>query len=185
MTWQPATALEQRWQAALVEMVALTTNPRDPKHSSTMRDQFKGNQVVLENALPFLLHGIYQRLRSATYREFRQHGLELTPEQWIVLVRLWQRDARTVSELSESTLRDKPTMSRILDSMEKSGLVTRSVDRTDARTRIVELTREGKAARKKLVPLAKSLVVRLEAGVSEEDLLTTRRTLRRLFENLA
>ena len=149
-----------------------------------MRDQFDGEQVVLENALPFLLHGIYQRIRAVTYREFHQHGLELTPEQWIVLVRLWQRDGRTVSELSESTLRDKPTMSRILDSMENSGLVTRTVDRNDARSRIVGLTREGKALRKKLMPIAKSIVTRLETGIPEEDLLTTRRTLRRLFENL-
>ena len=150
-----------------------------------MRDQFEGEQVVLENALPFLLHGLYQRIRSVTYREFHQHGLELTPEQWIVLVRLWQRDGRTVSELSESTLRDKPTMSRILDSMEKSGLVTRTVDSNDARTRIIALTREGKSLRKKLVPIAKSMVLRLEGDVPEEDLLITRRTLRRLFENLA
>lgn len=150
-----------------------------------MRDQFDGERVVLENALPFLLHGIYQRIRGVTYRAFNQHGLEITPEQWIVLARLWERDGRTVSELSESTLRDRPTMSRILDSMESSGLVTRTVDSKDARTRIVELTREGKALRKKLVPIAKSIVTKLEAGIPEEDLLTTRRTLRRLFENLA
>lgn len=150
-----------------------------------MRDQFDGEQIVLENALPFLLHGLYQRIRSVTYREFNQLGLEITPEQWIVLARLWQRDGRTVSELSESTLRDKPTMSRILDSMEKSGLLTRTVDRKDARSRIVALTREGKALRKKLVPVAKGLVERLEGDVPEADLLITRRTLRRLFENLA
>ena len=166
-------------------MVALTTKCFGVMPLPAMRDQFDGDQVVLENALPFLLHGLYQRIRGVTYREFNQHGLELTPEQWIVLARLWQRDGRTVSELSESTLRDKPTMSRILDSMEKSGLVIRTVDRNDARTRIVTLTREGKAARKKLVPIAKSIVDRLEAGVPEDDLLTTRRTLRRLFENLA
>ena len=107
---------------------------------------------------------LYQRIRGVTYREFNQHGLELTPEQWIVLARLWQRDGRTVSELSESTLRDKPTMSRILDSMEKSGLVTRTVDSKDARTRIVALTREGKALRKKLVPIAKSIVASSRSG---------------------
>ncbi len=120
-----------------------------------------------------------------TYQAFNAHGLEITPEQWIVLARLWQRDGRTVSELSDSTLRDRPTMSRILDSMEAGGLVTRSVDSKDARTRIIALTREGKALRKKLVPIAKGLVERLEAGVSEADLLVTRQTLRRLFENLA
>jgi DNA-binding MarR family transcriptional regulator len=150
-----------------------------------MRDQFEGEQIVLENALPFLLHGLYQRIRTVSYQAFNQHGLEITPEQWIVLARLWQRDGRTVSELSESTLRDRPTMSRILDSMEAGGLLTRTVDAKDARTRIVTLTREGKALRKKLVPVAKSLVERLEQGVPEADLLVTRRTLRRLFENLA
>ena len=150
-----------------------------------MRDQFEGEQIVLENALPFLLHGLYQRIRTVSYQAFNQHGLEITPEQWIVLARLWQRDGRTVSELSESTLRDRPTMSRILDSMEAGGLLTRTVDAKDARTRIVTLTREGKALRKKLVPIAKSLVQRLEQGVPEADLLVTRRTLRRLFENLA
>src|ERR1700742_2394757 len=108
-----------------------------------MRDQFEGEQIVLENALPFFLHGVYQRLRTVTYREFNQHGLEITPEHWIVLARLWQRDARTVSDLSESTQRDRPTMSRILDSMEERGLLRRTVDEKDARTRIVELTREG------------------------------------------
>ncbi|HEY3668390.1 MAG TPA: MarR family transcriptional regulator [Polyangiaceae bacterium] len=150
-----------------------------------MRDQFEAEQIVLENALPFLLHGLYQRIRTVSYQAFNQHGLEITPEQWIVLARLWQRDGRTVSELSESTLRDRPTMSRILDSMEAGGLLTRTVDAKDARSRIVTLTREGKALRKKLVPVAKSLVERLEQGVPEADLLVTRRTLRRLFENLA
>ncbi|HEY4103519.1 MAG TPA: MarR family transcriptional regulator [Polyangiaceae bacterium] len=150
-----------------------------------MRDQFDGDQIILENALPFLLHGVYQRIRGVTYREFHRHGLEITPEQWIVLARLWQRDGRSVSELSESTLRDRPTMSRILDSMEKTGLVARSVDREDARSRVVTLTREGKALRKKLVPVAMELVARLEAGIPEIDLLTTRRTLRRIFENLS
>ena len=150
-----------------------------------MRDQFEGDQIVLENALPFLLDGVYQRIRSVTYRAFNQHGLEITPEQWIVLARLWQRGGRTVSELSESTERDKPTMSRILDSMEQHGLLKRTVDEKDARTRIVDLTREGKGLRKKLVPIAKALVTQLEAGIPEADLVTTRRTLRRMLENLA
>lgn len=150
-----------------------------------MRDQFDGDQIVLENALPFLIHGIAQRLRTVTYQAFNQHGLEITPEQWIVLARLWQRDRRTVSELSESTLRDRPTMSRIVDCMEANGLVTRTVDNKDARARIVALTRKGKSLRKKLVPIAKERVTELEAGIPEADLLVTRQTLRRLFKNLA
>jgi MarR family transcriptional regulator, organic hydroperoxide resistance regulator len=149
-----------------------------------MRGQFDGNRVVLEKALPFLIHACYQQLRSRTYKEFLSHGLELTPEQWIVLVRLWEKDGQSQSALSESTLRDRPTMSRILDTMEKSGLVERSVDPNDARSRLVKLTRAGKSLQPKLVPLAKKLVQRLEAGIPERDLETTHRTLARMLANL-
>jgi DNA-binding MarR family transcriptional regulator len=149
-----------------------------------MRGQFDGDDVRLEKALPFLIHACYQQIRSVTYKEFLGHGLELTPEQWIVLVQLWQKDGQSQSSLSELTLRDKPTMSRIIDTMEKTGLVERSVDAQDARARLVKLTRQGKALQPKLVPVAKHIVSRLEAGISERDLETTHRTLARMLENL-
>ena len=150
-----------------------------------MRDQFTGERVVLENAIAFALHNAYQRLRTATYREFNQRGLELTPEQWIVLVRLWERDALTPSELSESTLRDRPTMSRILDTMEKNGLVLRKADPRDGRGREIHLTPLGRSLRRRLLPVAQKLVDRLEAGIPEADLLVTRRTLQRIAEILS
>jgi MarR family transcriptional regulator, organic hydroperoxide resistance regulator len=149
-----------------------------------MRGQFDGKQVRLERALPFLIHSLYQRLRSATYKAFLGHGLELTPEQWIVLVQLWQKDGQSQSALSELTLRDAPTMSRILDTMEKTGVVERVVDAQDARSRLVRLTRRGRALEDKLVPLARELVTDLEQGISEADLETTHRTLSRMLGNI-
>ncbi len=149
-----------------------------------MRGQFDGDEVHLERALPFLIHACYQQLRSLTYKAFASHGLELTPEQWVVLVRLWQKDGQSQSALSESTLRDRPTMSRILDTMEKSGLVERCVDPQDARSRLIRLTRSGKSLKPKLVPIAKELVERLERDIPERDLEITHRTLGRLLANL-
>jgi len=149
-----------------------------------MRGQFEGNQVVLEKALPFLIHACYQQLRSLTYKQFLGHGLELTPEQWIVLVQLWEKDGQSQSALSERTLRDRPTMSRIIDTMEKSGLVERSVDEKDARSRLVKLTRTGKSLQAKLVPVAKKLVARLERDIPERDLEVTHRTLGHMLQNL-
>jgi len=149
-----------------------------------MRGQFEGNRVVLEKALPFLIHACYQQIRSVTYKEFAEHGLALTPEQWIVLARLWEKDGQSQSALSELTLRDRPTMSRIIDTMEKSGLVERSVDEHDARSRRVLLTRTGKSLQARLVPVAKKLVARLEHDIPERDLEVTHRTLGRMLQNL-
>jgi DNA-binding MarR family transcriptional regulator len=149
-----------------------------------VKGQFDGNDVVLERALPFLIHACYQQIRSVTYREFSEHGLELTPEQWIVLVRLWQRDGQSQSALSESTMRDRPTMSRIIDTMERGGLVQRCVDPKDGRSNEIRLTNAGKALQPKLVPLARKIVERLERDIPERDLKVTHRTLARMLANL-
>jgi DNA-binding MarR family transcriptional regulator len=150
-----------------------------------VRGQFEGDRVRLEKALPFLIHACYQQLRSHTYKQFSAHGLELTPEQWIVLVQLWTKDGQSQAALSEQTLRDAPTMSRILATMQKNDLVTRVADERDARSKLVKLTKTGKALQAKLVPLAKALVARLERGISERDLETTHRTLAKMLQNLS
>jgi DNA-binding MarR family transcriptional regulator len=108
----------------------------------------------------------------------------VTPEQWAVLIRLWEKDAPTQSELTEATFRDRPTMSRILDGMQERGYLEREVDAKDSRVRIVKLTRRGRALQKKLVPVVQSLVEGAVKGIADEDLVTTRATLRKMFSNV-
>lgn len=150
-----------------------------------MKDQFSGGGIVVENALGFWIHRVYQATRNEMYRAFREHGEEITPEQWAVLIRLWERDARSQSDLSDATFRDRPTMSRIVDSMETRGLIERHADEKDARVRVVRLTRRGKDLKKKLVPVVEQIVQRMVAGIDEAELTTTRNTLRRMFDNVA
>ncbi|CAN5884221.1 MarR family transcriptional regulator [soil metagenome] len=149
-----------------------------------MRDQFTSDGITLEKALAYWIHRVYQAERNEMFRELRQHGEELTPEQWIVLVRLWEEDGRTQTDLGASTFRDRPTMSRILDGMEKRGVLERRADPDDARVWRVHLTAQGKALRKKLVPSARHLVERAQRGIPERDLVTTRETLVQMFANL-
>ncbi len=150
-----------------------------------VKDQFSGGRVVVENALGFWVHRVYQASRNEMYRAFREVGSDVTPEQWAVLIRLWERDGRSQSDLSDATFRDRPTMSRILDVLEKGGLVERRTDPDDARARIIHLTRRGRDLEKKLVPLVEEIVRDMTRGIAHEDLVTTRATLKRMFDNLA
>ncbi len=150
-----------------------------------MRDQLEGDGIELEEAMAYWIHRVYQAERNEMFRAFRALGVELTPEQWIVLVRLWAEDGRTQTDLGQSTFRDRPTMSRILDGMEARGLVQRRADAESARVWRIHHTGEGKALRKKLVPSARHLVERAQRGISERDLETTRATLVQMFANLA
>ena len=49
------------------------------------------------------------------YRNFRQNGLEISPEQWTVLIFLWEKDGVTQQELCNATFKDKPSMTRLID----------------------------------------------------------------------
>ena len=56
-------------------------------------------------------------------RNFRQNGVDITPEQWTVLLFLWERDGVTQQELCNATFKDKPSMTRLIDNMERQHLV--------------------------------------------------------------
>ncbi len=140
---------------------------------------------MVDNAIGFWIHRVYQATRNEMYRVFRAAGEDITPEQWAVLIRLWERDGQPQSELSEATFRDAPTMSRIIDGLASRELLERRAHPEDGRVRLVHLTRTGKALEKKLVPLAEKIVTDLVAGIDERSLVTTRNTLRKMFANFA
>jgi MarR family transcriptional regulator, organic hydroperoxide resistance regulator len=150
-----------------------------------MRDQFRDGGVVVDNAIGFWIHRVYQASRNEMYRAFREHGEDVTPEQWAVLIRLWEEDGVTQGALSDATFRDAPTMSRIVAGMEARGLLARRADPSDGRVRRVHLTRAGRALERKLVPVVEDIVARMVAGIDERALVTTRAALRRMFDNLA
>ena len=149
-----------------------------------MLDQFTDDGVIVEKAIGFWINRVYQSTRAEMYRLFAEQGEEVTPEQWMVLIRLWEKDAVSQSELSDATLRDAPTMSRILRGMEARGIVQRRRSAEDARVQTVHLTRRGRALKDKLVPVARALVARVVRGIDPADIATTRSTLARMFENM-
>jgi DNA-binding MarR family transcriptional regulator len=118
------------------------------------------------------------------YRDFKSAGLEFTPEQWTVLYCLWGKDGVTQQELCNKTFKDKPSMTRLIDNLEKQNYVVRIADATDRRTNIIHLTRLGKNSR----DLANEVVLKAmnEAfdGVSGTDYELARRVLDIVFENL-
>ena len=142
-------------------------------------------KIVLDEAVGFVVFRAHQGMRQEMYRRFARLGLEMTPEQWVVLVRLWERDGRTQNQLSDETLRDKYTMSRMLDGMEKRGWLERRPDPGDGRSRLVFLTRAGLELEARLVPVARELVEDLLRGIPEDELEITLRTLRRMADNVA
>ena len=149
-----------------------------------MREQFAGPHVDVEKAIAFWLMRATVAVRTEMYRAFRVIGLEMTPEQWEVLARLWATDGVSQNELCRLTHKDKPTMSRILDGMERRGWLKRSVAASDGRQRLIKLTARGRNLEAEALPVARRMVRKLEHGFTEPALKTLRRNLRTITLNL-
>lgn len=82
--------------------------------------------------------------------------------QWHVLVRLWQKDGLSQSELAERVEIEQSSLVRHLDNLETQGFITRKPDENDRRSNRVYLTEASKPLFDKVfsvvIPLREDLV---------------------------
>jgi len=82
--------------------------------------------------------------RRARARLSREDGLALTPSQLHLLEALDGPDSLTVGRLAEAAGVTAPTATRMLDGLQRTGVVERSADPRDRRCVNVRLTRGGR-----------------------------------------
>lgn len=117
------------------------------------------------------------------YRNFRQNNLEISPEQWTVLLFLWEKDGVTQQELCNATFKDKPSMTRLIDNMERQHLVVRISDKKDRRTNLIHLTKTGREIEEKTRAIANQTLREALHGVNVEELKIIQEVLRKVFTN--
>lgn len=103
---------------------------------------------ILDDQLSFNIHRVSVILRREMIRCFR--GFDLNPEQWQVIVSLWEKKKLTQTEIIEITLQDAPSVSKMLARMEKKGWVILRPSKKDKRIKTVSLTAKGRANKKML-----------------------------------
>ncbi len=105
-----------------------------------------------ERLLPDLLASAAHVVLQDLAQVLRRRGATLPV--WRVLAALRASPGRTVSGLAEASLLQQPTMTKMLDRMVRSGLVTRAPDARDRRVQRVFLTPEGEARAAELAAAA-------------------------------
>jgi len=106
----------------------------------------------LETSVGFLI----TKAARSVKRELdeRLTAYKVTSTQFITLSVLWEGDGITLTELGRSLYFDNPTMTGIIDRLERDGLVERQRDTEDRRSVKVFLTNKGKRLQNKLTPIA-------------------------------
>jgi DNA-binding MarR family transcriptional regulator len=97
---------------------------------------------------------------------------------------LWHEDNLSQIEVARRMKVERASLTIMLNTVEQAGLITREVDRRDARKQLISLTRKGRALQKLLIPIGNSVNAVALAGFSKREVSTLRALLRRVIQNL-
>lgn len=136
----------------------------------------------LDNSLDFMLVRVVNKLRCQIGRQLKH--MDLTSEQWAVLARLREEDGLTQNELAKRILKDQANTTRILDKVEKKGLVRRVDALNDRRTYLIYLTEEGRHAVEVCNPLVQQVKEKITEVLTEDEITALRRMLDIISQNL-
>ena len=136
----------------------------------------------LEQYLPYLLNRAGARIAAAVNAEMRQIGASLPV--WRVLAVLREKDGRRMGDLSETTSIEVSTLTRLVDNMEKDGLVVRRRDSGDARAISLHVTASGRRLTQRIVPIAERYEAVALKGFTAGEVAVLKKALRRLYDNM-
>jgi DNA-binding MarR family transcriptional regulator len=117
-------------------------------------------------------------------KKFNAEGLNLTIEQWSILYHLWKEDGKSQQELCNDTFRDKPSITRLVDNLEKLNLVKRVADEHDRRINKIKLTKEALKLQEQTMQLANETLNDALKGVPPEHVELCKEVLQRVYDNL-
>lgn len=86
---------------------------------------------------------------------FKKEGYHITIEQWTILNALWKNEGLIQTELAQKTFKDKTNLTRILDKMERDGLVKRNKNPNNRRAYKITMTENATELFQKLIPIAR------------------------------
>ena len=118
-------------------------------------------------------------------KNFKQSGIDITIEQWSVLNQLWKEDGRSQQQLCDSTFRDKPSITRLVDNLEKAKLVKRVAAKNDRRINLIFLTKEAENLQDLTMNVANQTLNEALVGVKQDDLEVAKEVLQKVYDNLA
>ena len=138
--------------------------------------------LPLDSYLPYLLNRAGARIATAFGEEVRPLGATL--QMWRVLAALRERDGRRMGDLSETTSIEVSTLTRLVDNMEKKGLVARRRAAGDARVVALFVTAAGRRLTQRILPIAERYETVALEGFEPREAEALKAALRRLYANM-
>ena len=152
--------------------------------SSCINNYMPNNQFRKGEIYSFMTGKASTAIARRLQKNFKQAGAEITVEQWSVLYHLWKSDGLSQQDLCNATFRDKPSITRLVDNLEKLKLVKRVASKNDRRINQVFLTEQGKQLEEETMALANTTLNEALIGVPADRIDICKEVLQVVYDNL-
>ena len=123
-------------------------------------------------------------LRAAGHKSLKLHGLDdITKEQFGILILLTLKDGLYQTQIANLLGKDRPNITRMIDILESKGFIKREKDETNRRILKVFITPKGLEKANTAKPIREKFSEVQYRGLSDEEILTLVKLLRKVREN--
>ncbi|HRD58168.1 MAG TPA: MarR family transcriptional regulator [Ferruginibacter sp.] len=142
------------------------------------------NQFKKSELYSFITGKASTAIARRLQKNFKQGGVDITIEQWSVLYHLWKEDGISQQQLCDATFRDKPSITRLVDNLEKLQLVRRVASKDDRRINMIYLTPTALELQVRSMEVANQTLNEALAGVTNGQVEIAKEVLQMVYENL-
>ena len=140
--------------------------------------------MLLSKEITVELHLTGCKLKHYLATMLKQEHVPLTPEPFMLIDLLWNQGEMTQQELADQLHKDKNSVTKLVDAIERKGFVIRRQNRNDRRANTLLLTDKAEILKPGAKKKGISILDKMLEGISEEELRTFLTTLRKLNDNM-
>jgi DNA-binding MarR family transcriptional regulator len=124
------------------------------------------------------------KLKQYIAAMLRRQAVPLTPEQFLLIDLLWNHGDMSQQQLADMMQKDKNSVTKLVDAIERKGFVMRRQNINDRRSNTVVLTEKAELLKNEAKTKGISILDAMLEGISEEELRTFLEILHRLNRNM-
>ncbi|QHL86961.1 MarR family transcriptional regulator [Nibribacter ruber] len=139
-----------------------------------------------ENAIKFLrqMSIVTQTLKGFMRQKFKAHNINITFEMLQVLRFLWEKESGNQQEIADAIIKDKASLTYLIDNLVGRNLVQRTEDSQDRRNKLITLTPAGKDLSAMIQPWLEEMYQMVALSGTSEELQSSLDVFKNIQENV-
>lgn len=124
------------------------------------------------------------KLKQYIAAMLKMQDVPLTPEQFLLIDILWNQGEMSQQQLADRMQKDKNSVTKLVDAIERKGFVIRKQNSSDRRSNTIVLTEKAELLKNEAKKKGISILENMLEGITEAELRSFLDTLRKLNSNM-